>query len=354
MSLPPSEIPQGAIRFNTVSQKLEFYAQGEWWVMSTDTPNLGRGVDSTPGARGVFMGGYTNTPTPSSFDTIDYINIASTGDAQDFADLSSIMSYGRKASSSTRGIIAGSLTSPGSPGVYSSNANIYYITISSTGTVTDFGGDLSNSRGGSNDSGVSNSTRGIFAGGLTTGPTTFYSTIDYVTIASTGDAKDFGDTLSTTRAHMGGCSSPTRGLFMGGYNPTQVNTIDYVTIATLGSVQDFGDLSQTTFRNCAFSSPVRGISAGGSGKTVMEYVTIATTGNATKFGDLSANRQFTGGTSSSTRGIVAGGDSGPYAGLNIIEYVNIQTEGDAIDFGDLTAGNARSGIAAVSNAHGGL
>jgi hypothetical protein len=52
MSLPPSEIPQGAIRFNTDSQKLEFYAQGEWWVMSTDTPNLGRGADSTPGARG--------------------------------------------------------------------------------------------------------------------------------------------------------------------------------------------------------------------------------------------------------------------------------------------------------------
>ena len=51
MSLPPSgEIPQGAIRFNTDSQRLEFYAQGEWWVMSTDTPNLGTlrpGVEST-------------------------------------------------------------------------------------------------------------------------------------------------------------------------------------------------------------------------------------------------------------------------------------------------------------------
>ena len=54
MSLPPSgEIPQGAIRFNTDSQRLEFYAQGEWWVMSTDTPNLGQGTDSTPGPRGV-------------------------------------------------------------------------------------------------------------------------------------------------------------------------------------------------------------------------------------------------------------------------------------------------------------
>ena len=45
MSLPPSEVPQGAIRFNTDSQRLEFYAQGEWWVMSTDTPNLGTSGD---------------------------------------------------------------------------------------------------------------------------------------------------------------------------------------------------------------------------------------------------------------------------------------------------------------------
>ena len=50
MSLPPSEIPQGAIRFNTDSQRLEFYAQGEWWVMSTDTPNLGKNSTSTAGS----------------------------------------------------------------------------------------------------------------------------------------------------------------------------------------------------------------------------------------------------------------------------------------------------------------
>ena len=81
MSLPPSgEIPQGAIRFNTDSQRLEFYAQGEWWVMSTDTPNLGTSGDSTPGARGVFTGGII----PSAKNELDYINISSLGDAIDF------------------------------------------------------------------------------------------------------------------------------------------------------------------------------------------------------------------------------------------------------------------------------
>ena len=81
MSLPPSEIPQGAIRFNTDSHKLEFYAQGEWWVMSTDTPNLGRGGDSTPGARGLIIAGGQNYQAPSSdiHGEIQYFNIASTG-----------------------------------------------------------------------------------------------------------------------------------------------------------------------------------------------------------------------------------------------------------------------------------
>ena len=33
---PPVEVPQGAIRFNTDSQKLEFFAQDQWWEMATD------------------------------------------------------------------------------------------------------------------------------------------------------------------------------------------------------------------------------------------------------------------------------------------------------------------------------
>ena len=53
------EIPQGAIIDLILdSQRIEFYAQGEWWVISTDTPNLGRSVDSTPGTRGMFVGGF--------------------------------------------------------------------------------------------------------------------------------------------------------------------------------------------------------------------------------------------------------------------------------------------------------
>ena len=34
---PPVEVPQGAIRLNTDSQKLEFFAQDQWWQMATDS-----------------------------------------------------------------------------------------------------------------------------------------------------------------------------------------------------------------------------------------------------------------------------------------------------------------------------
>ena len=37
---PPIGVPQGAIRLNTDSQKLEFYAQDQWYEMATDFPNL--------------------------------------------------------------------------------------------------------------------------------------------------------------------------------------------------------------------------------------------------------------------------------------------------------------------------
>ena len=48
---PPIGVPQGAIRLNTDSQKLEFYAQDRWYEMATDVPTL------DGGARGLIAGG---------------------------------------------------------------------------------------------------------------------------------------------------------------------------------------------------------------------------------------------------------------------------------------------------------
>jgi len=71
---------QGSIRFNSDSQKLEFYAQDQWWEMVIDTPALAVGSNSEAGARGLFTGGYASgAPAPKVTSNIDYVNIASTG-----------------------------------------------------------------------------------------------------------------------------------------------------------------------------------------------------------------------------------------------------------------------------------
>ena len=72
------------------------------------------------------------------------------------------------------------------------------------------------------------------------------NTIDYITIASTGNATAFGS-LTVARGTYGnggwGLASTTRGVFGGAYD---FNVIDYVTIASTGNATDFGDLNGTS------------------------------------------------------------------------------------------------------------
>ena len=94
----------------------------------------------------------------------------------------------------------------------------------------------------SNISSCSNSTRGLFVGGTSPAEK---DEIDHVTISSTGNAQDFGNLTSST-SYIGSTSSPTRGVFGGGYDsPVFINRIEYVTIPTTGNAADFGDLSDT-------------------------------------------------------------------------------------------------------------
>ena len=59
--------------------------------------------------------------------------------------------------------------------------------------------------------------------------------------------QDFGD--FTARNSFSTFGSPTRGCFAGGATPGKINTIEYVTIASTGNATDFGDL--TIARNYA-------------------------------------------------------------------------------------------------------
>ena len=349
---PSDHVEAGSLRYNTDTKNLEYYRGDSigWSQFELIDPDLGGGTGSNTGlgARGVFAGGYTQASSPyPTTDLIDFITISTLGNAQDFGNLSNAGNVTNSVASRTRGLFH-LLNSR-----HSNDTNkIDFITISSTGNATDFG-DLSQSRGGPGNGGCASSTRGLFGSGITYSPTSFKDTIDHVTIASTGNAQDFGN-LSLARGDVSSLSSSTRGVWAGGYTPTHQNVIDFVTISTTGNAADYGDLTNQELRMSAASNSTRGLFFGGQVPTVINvisYITIATTGNTQDFGDLTVVKRHSTAASDPTRAVCYCGDSDSPI-RNIIDFVTIATTGDATDFGDGT--DERYSLGGVSNGHGGL
>jgi len=332
MSLPPVEIPLGAMRFNSDSQKLEYWNGQIWMQVHTFSPDL------NGGARGLFGGG-----TPG-INTIEYITISTAGNGTDFGDLTVARAELASCSSSTRGVWWGG-TSP--------TINVIdYVTISSTGNAQDFG-DLPDNK--KEIAACSNETRGLCAGGGGGN----MNTIHYITIASTGNSGDFGDLIYGTAGSNITCTqSPTRGLFQNRNEPSGSKQIDYVTIGSMGNASDFGDSTDARYGAASMvCSSTRGIFAGGYAPGItnlIDYVTIASLGDAVNFGDLTQAGYMMCGCSSSIRGVIGARGIYPAGVSNIMDYITIATQGDAVDFGDSATTAGKQAAAGCSNAHGGL
>ena len=327
---PIQPTPVGALRFNTDSSRLEYFDGNQFVNITTDSPE-----QNTGGALGVYMGG------SPGIDTIDEVQISTTGDAVDFGNLTVARNDNGDGgmASRTRGFFA--------RGASPITGRIEFITFSSRGDGTTFG-TMSNSITNAASS-ASDSTRGLMFGGYAA-PSSL-NVIQYITMASSGNGVDFGDLVETGASSAFG--SPTRAIVRG----SATNTLSFVTISTLGNSADFGDSTYAGTHTAWGSNAIRGVSFGGelqpSGDkiNVIEFATIATLGNAQDFGDTIQSSIAEGSTmTSGTRAVYCGGITP--SGTNVIQYVQIMTTGDAVDFGDLTNGRGHGN--ACSNAHGGL
>ena len=339
MEQPPIQpTPVGAIRFNTDSNKLEYYDGNQWVNITSDSPQA-----QTGGTRGLIMGGgYPNVTS-----TVQYIQVETTGDDTMFGDL--VAGTGRIINagfgSRTRGFVAGG----GAPSTNSPTNVIQQHEFASTGNFNDFG-DLSSAR--NEMSNLSNATRGVLGLGY---PST-NNGIEYITMSSEGNAQDFGD-MAVATTGRGTMSSPTRGVMSSGElqaSPNAVtNTMEYLTISTLGNMADFGDAVRAVRYPAAIANAVRGVQAmGGSPNThtnQIEFITMATLGNAQDFGDLFMGDDDYGGgcLGSPTRAVFCTGN------YTHADYIQIMSQGDAIDFGDIQDREG-GGSAGCSNGHGGL
>jgi hypothetical protein len=341
----PSGCPNGSLRFNTDSAKLEYY-KGDtigWIEIEASNDELGGGTEAL-GIRGLFAAGQVAPSTGSYTNHIEFLTISTLGNGETFGDLTAVRSHCAGMANRTRCVFGSG---------YGPSNVIDFISISSTGNAQDFGDNTTQA---DSTAGASSQTRGLIAGGSST------NTISYITIAQTGNAVDFGD---LTRAHnnMAGASSSTRGVFAGGgASDNEYNTIDFVTIATTGNASDFGDLTYTTTTNCAGgSNSTRMIVAGGADTPSysmvnnIDFLTIATTGNASDFGDLTVQTNACGAMTSPTRCVIKLGVNGPgnSTTTNVIDFIQFTTTGNSTDFGDSV--NQTYGVGeGISNGHGGL
>jgi len=184
------------------------------------------------GGHALWAGGYDGTGP--ALNEIDYVTISTTSNAADFGNLLNNQAYGPAGlADTTRGLWGG-----GSP----NGLEITYSTVNTLGNSVAFG-SLSESR--INTAGCASATRGVWGGG---GPSN-KNTIDYVTIQTTATAADFGN-LTVGRTALGACSNYTRAVWCGGNYPpggqNYGNYMDYVTIASTGNATDFGDTDPNT------------------------------------------------------------------------------------------------------------
>ena len=200
-------------------------------LRSTNTAH-GGGSNNT---RGLIYGGNN----PDYISSIVQFNLQSLGTDSDFGTVfeGTALRNVATATSPTRAVFGGGDTG-------SATSLIAFREIASGGTVFKFG-ELTYAANGHER--VSSSTRGIFAGGKAPSGPLCVTNMDFVTIASEGNGQDFGD-LTEGRRNISGNSNSIRGTFAGGTTAASgagvgnVNTIDYITIASTGNATDFGDL----------------------------------------------------------------------------------------------------------------
>jgi len=326
----------GELYYNYDFKTIEFF-DGYGWRQVDNTTRSGRAVFG--------KGGNPNTLQP-----YQYLNINTRGRSEYFGE------------STNSNYISCNACGDGIRGLWGGNISanqdvIEYITMASAGNAIDFG-NLTDGR--DSGSSTSSSTRGLWSAGIDRVPATSGSNvIDYVEIQTLGNALDFGDLFFTSTSSNGVVSSGIRGFFQGGGYPAANNGINMVTIASKGDAIDFGDLSYYAGYKGGFSSSVRAVIGGGMAvypatpTDQQDTYIMASAGTVTNFGNLTVARHSPGGASTHVRGIYAGG-SAPNDGtaLAVVDSVIIASDGTAEDYAELSTPLTFGG--GVSDSHGGL
>jgi len=336
-------------------------------VSSTGAMRIPSGSSAYRGnsGRGIFASGWDGSG--NSIKNIDYINIASTGNATAWGEIITAgMALAGGASNNIRGVYCGGFTAaPTNTRI----DDIQVLTISTNGEINDFGTLQFNTQ---QLSGVGNNTRGIYTNGYAypnmspVNPNNSlnqsYTMIEFM---SSANRTDFGEIIMNAACRdVATCETPIRGYFAGGEgtgfdSPTHNKKITIKGFANDSESLNFGELSTLSQRGSAVGSATRGCFIIGSTipayVNTIEYITLTTSGETNDFGDATSNATTINNNAASNtiRGVYNIGRSSPSGdALANLDYITIATTGNAIEFGELTT-PTRDGCG-LSDSHGGI
>ena len=164
--------------------------------------NFAQGAVASP-TRGIMTGGRVSDPAGFT-NVMQFITIGTLGNATDFGDLTVAQAYQTGCSNPTRGVLSGGY-SP-SPSSYTTTSLIESVQIATLGNAIDYADLVAATN---TMRAASTPTRGFFAGGNTGSQT---NTIQFISFQTSGTATDFGDLQNTADELQGGCSNGHGGL----------------------------------------------------------------------------------------------------------------------------------------------
>ena len=263
---------------------------------------------------------------------INYWDFSTTANAQQFGNSEQMQSAYSASSNGTRAVFGAG----GSP----DQELMQYVTVASTGNAANFGH--------SNYSGVNTRAgwSGNGYGGNAGGGYPIINTVDYYSVASAGNAQDFGDLSQNVRSPAGGMGDGESFIICGGGDPgTQF--LNRFSTATGNDGTNIGNIQYGHYW-------AQGLSGGGDhercvigggfgGEQSMQYFsTQGSSITAQNFGSLGYAGWGMGGSSNDTRGVWTGG----YSNQSKMSYITVANTGNAQDFGELA--HSSYGIGSVS------
>ena len=262
---------------------------------AVDFGDASKGATFSSGMASATRGVFKQGRSPSFTGNLEYVTFSSGGGVAEFGTDNGIQQDSSATSANgIRGII-------GNGTGY--DAVITSINIASTGDTSKFG-SLSSGRYMGGGAGGASPTRGFFFGGLVSGQPAGDKIIESVSFASGGASTKFGE-LTVGRRAIAAVTNNTRAVSCSGDTPA-TNTMDFIVMATEGNATDFGDITnQADGYGAGGSNATRGVLSGSSPSNTnrIDYITFSTTGNATDFGDTTYGSYLNGACSDSHGGL---------------------------------------------------